>query len=64
MTNQQATSLTPPGWAYGGFDAPHYLYVHERRDERGMPVYREIRLLPEDMTERNVELMARMGLTR
>lgn len=64
MTNKQATTLTSPGWAYGGFDAPYYLYIHECRDERGMPVYKEMRLIEEDLTARNVELMVRMGLTR
>jgi hypothetical protein len=64
MDKNEADALAPDGWRYCGFDAPYYLFQRETRDALNMPRYRAMLLLEEDMTERNIQLMASLNLTR
>lgn len=52
--------MAPPGYVYGGYDAPHYLFqTGNYRDG-----FKLIQALEEDLTAENLALMARLGVTR
>lgn len=51
--------LAPKGWAYTGQDDGFYLFQKETSTG-----WLEMRCLEEDLTAKNLTLMAKMGLTR
>lgn len=53
-------TIAPSGWSYGGFDGGYYLFqAGNYRDG-----FRLMECIEGDLTKDNLELMARMGLTR
>lgn len=74
LTEQECIALTPNGWAFGGKDEGYYIYVTTIPETRKMissdtyqitpQTYKEMLLLEEDMTERNIAFMVEHGLTR
>ncbi len=57
---QVCAAMAPPGYVYGGYDAPHYLFqAGNYRDG-----FTLIQALEEDLTAENLALMARLGVTR
>ena len=57
---QVCAEMAPPGYVYGGFDAPYYLF---RAGYYGIG-FTLIQALEEDLTPENLALMARLGVTR
>ena len=50
----------PKGWDFVGFDDPHYVFVSGNYQDG----FREMLLLEEDMTPRNIARMVELGMTR
>lgn len=61
---QVCRDMAPEGWSYGGFDEGYYLFTKGHERGCGYGGYLLMECLEEDLTAANLQLMARMGLSR
>ena len=60
---QELRDLAPEGFVYGGFDDGYFFYVKELNKRTGQG-FICMDVLPEDLTKKNLAMMAKYGITR